>query len=283
MKTFRIKFDLLTYGMILIALMSSAILKSQNISTRSEIYDYDVGDIFHYNYSGYINAWHDYSISNIEIVNKYYSQNNDILNYVRDIKIKSRTSDNSEWTYEYFTDTLVIYHLDSLINEGNIDSVDTNQEFYNGRLINYFFYENPPDFTKIKRFVVGCGNAFDFWTEWGGNSGQTTELVYYKKGDEEWGTPMMVSVNDIKAKNHNLILFPNPAKSELTILTNNFKILYLEVYNISGELITRKNFGVETKKIDVSRLKNGLYILKIKTNDIIIYKKLIKESFKVAK
>ena len=278
MKTLRIKFDLLTYGIIFFAFISSAVLKSQNVSTRAEIYDYDVGDIFHFNYSGNINAWHDYSTSNIEILDKYYSQNNDILYYVRDVKIKRRTSDNPEWTYEYYTDTLAIYYLDSLINEGNIDSVSTNKELYNGRLINYF-YENPdpPTITKIKRFVVGCGNTFDFWTEWGGYSGQTTELVYYKKGDEEWGTPMIVSVNDIKEKNNNLILFPNPAKSELNILTNDFKIIYIEIYNISGELITRKNLGVGLQKIDITQLKNGLYILKIKTNDMMVYRKLIKE------
>lgn len=279
MKTLGIKHYLLTYGILFFALISSPVLKSQNISTRAEIYDYDVGDVFNFIYTGFLAKFSDTSVTNIEIIDKYYSQNNDILYYVRDVKRKKRDSDEPEWTYEFYIDTLAIHYLDALINGGDIDSVGTDSELYNGRLINYFrdAPDNPPSFTKIKRFVVGCGKAYDYWIKWEGNAWQKTELVYYKKGDEEWGTPVIVSVEDVKESKKKLKIFPNPANSELNISANGFKINNVEIYNASGKLIVHKNFDAGSQKIDVSQLSNGLYILKIKTNDMTVYRKFIKE------
>ena len=71
MKIIMIKRYLVTYGMILFAIISSPVLKSQNVSTRAEIFDYDVGDVFHFNYTGFLAKIYDYSVTNIEIIDKY--------------------------------------------------------------------------------------------------------------------------------------------------------------------------------------------------------------------
>lgn len=274
-KNYGFKIDLFAYGLIFFAFIFSTGLKSQSISTRAEVYDYEIGDIFHFNYSGYIASWHDYAITNIEILDKFYFQDT-VLNYIRDIEVKSSNSDDPEWTFEYYIDTLTIYSPNSLINGGLIDSTGVNQDLYNGRLINYNSV-GPPEIIENKRYVVGCGNAFEDWYEWGGYSGQTTELVYYKKGNEEWGTPIPVSIDNFQADNHDLILYPNPAKSNLKILTKDFEKIYFEIYNISGDLIMNKDIIGGTRTIDISQLKNGLYVVGIKMNERIVYRKLIKE------
>jgi hypothetical protein len=263
------------YGLVFFTLIISTGIKSQNISTRAEIYDYEIGDIFHYNYTGTLGgSWHDYSIKNIEILDKFYTQDT-LPNYIRDIKIKSSSSDNPEWVFEHFIDTMHISFPSSPI-WSNIDSTGVNQELYNGRLINYYT-EITHDIIKNKRFVVGCGNVLDEWNEWGWYSGQITELVYYKKGDEEWGTPNPVSVDEFKADKRNLILYPNPAKSTLKISTNDFENIFVEIFDISGNLVMNKEIITVAKTIDISQLNAGLYLIKIKTGGSIVFRKLIKE------
>jgi hypothetical protein len=265
----------IAYGLLFCSFIFSLGLKSQSVSTRGEIYDYEIGDIFHLNYTGHIANWHDYAVTNIEIVDKFYSQDT-ILNYIRDIEIKRSDSDDPEWIFEVYLDTMRIISPNSLINGGLIDSTGVNLELYNGRLINYY-YVGPPEIIEIKRFVVGCGKTYDNWHEWDGYSGQTTELVYYKKGNEEWGIPIPVSIENHQTNKYDLILYPNPAKSNVNILSTDFEETYYEIYDISGNVVIKTNKIDGTKTIDISDLKKGLYIVVIKVNQKIVYRKLIKE------
>ena len=60
----------------------------------------------------------------------------------------------------------------------------------------------------------------------------------------------------------NFHIFPNPAKDKVTLLCNE-PIQSIRLFNIWGQiLIDRKNTG--SKELDVSGLKNGIYVLEIK-------------------
>jgi len=272
-----IKQNLLIFGLILSISVSFTGLKSQSISTIGEIYNYEIGDIFHFNFLAYSPGSGYGSITNIEILNKYYSQNNDTLFYIRDIDFKSSSSENPEWTYDYYIDTIFYFNLDSLINMGQIDSVGTDVDLYNGRLINYITTGTGEEDIYSKRYVNGCGRSYNNYRTWGGLTEATTELVYYKKGNEEWGTPMLVSIYDNESNNPDLIVYPNPAKSTINIMTNDVETIELKIIALSGELVKTLKLSAESKTIDISQLSIGIYILEIKKNDRIIYKKLIKE------
>jgi hypothetical protein len=59
----------------------------QSVSTISEIYNYEINDIFHTSESGYNAMYGGFQqYSNIQIVNKFYSPGNDTLNYICDVK-----------------------------------------------------------------------------------------------------------------------------------------------------------------------------------------------------
>lgn len=73
-------------------------------------------------------------------------------------------------------------------------------------------------------------------------------------------------------KNDDVYIFPNPTSSELNISLK--EKLNLEVYDYSGRLILNK--ATNNSKIDVSSLKNGNYILSIKTPTQIFVRKFIK-------
>lgn len=267
-KNIRIRKSLKIFGLILSIFVTSTGLKSQSISTVGEIYDYEIGDIFHIHYLEHYNgADQFYSTTNIEILNKYYSQNNDTLFYIRDI-------DYHEFypsIYEYHNDTIFYSNLDSLINNGLIDEVYTDPDLYNGRLINSI-----NQYIGWRKFAVGCGLTF-FQEVYGSSGRNESNLVYYKKGDEEWGDQMLVSIYDTKSNDTELIVYPNPAKSTINILSSDVETIDLKIISMAGELVKAIKLRSELKTIDISQLRNGIYILEINKNDKVIYKKIIKE------
>ncbi|MBK9734071.1 MAG: T9SS type A sorting domain-containing protein [Saprospiraceae bacterium] len=71
-------------------------------------------------------------------------------------------------------------------------------------------------------------------------------------------------------------VFPNPANDLLHIQVDE-DILYLNIYNISGQLISRIKSGNQNQTIDVSDFKEGIYIIKIETEENIYTEKFIKK------
>jgi len=85
-----------------------------------------------------------------------------------------------------------------------------------------------------------------------------------------------LGVNDI-IQSENLLLLPNPVKNQFA-LKGLAKIQNVEVYDVSGKLI--KTFiedGLLKNTFDISKLKAGHYVVKIKTDQETISKKIIKE------
>ena len=68
-------------------------------------------------------------------------------------------------------------------------------------------------------------------------------------------------------------LFPNPAEQEVSISTQpefvqqGAPVLYL--YDLSGKLILQKNFNRARETLDLSSVKSGTYVLKLRTNNAI--------------
>lgn len=69
--------------------------------------------------------------------------------------------------------------------------------------------------------------------------------------------------NETERKNQ-LIAYPNPARSELTLALNgNAQIQVVEIYSISGQLAGMfSNAGLERMTIPISQLSDGFYIIK---------------------
>ncbi|RLD49958.1 MAG: hypothetical protein DRJ05_20280 [Bacteroidetes bacterium] len=85
-----------------------------------------------------------------------------------------------------------------------------------------------------------------------------------------------VKIDETAAIENNIQIFPNPAKSTITILnSSNTKINEVIIYNPSGQIILQKNFPINT--IDISKLHPGLYFVEIKTKMGHVRRKLIVE------
>lgn len=70
-----------------------------------------------------------------------------------------------------------------------------------------------------------------------------------------------------------LEIFPNPTHNIININSNK-KINKIELYDLQGKLILKEN---ETDQINISNLKEGVYFIKIYTNNGLQIKKIIKE------
>jgi hypothetical protein len=70
-------------------------------------------------------------------------------------------------------------------------------------------------------------------------------------------------------------IFPNPANDMININKNSNETLTLNIYNIMGSLIKTEVLKQNQQQINVSDLINGIYMVKIKSNELIGYQNLI--------
>ncbi len=161
MKNSKQKSRTLKFALISLMIMQclfSYILNGQSISTISEIYNYEIGDIFHTREyesspgSGFSKYF------NIQIIDKYYSSNNDTLYYLCDVKTALSTNINPQYVYNSYLDTIFYTNLDSLINGGQIDTVYYSS-YYNGKKTNSWSYFYVEDYTNLL-YIDGCGGPY---------------------------------------------------------------------------------------------------------------------------
>lgn len=80
--------------------------------------------------------------------------------------------------------------------------------------------------------------------------------------------------NETAAIENNISVFPNPAKSTITILNSSKeKLTEAIIYSLFGQIILRKEDPENT--IDISMIQQGIYVIEIKTNDFKVREKLI--------
>jgi hypothetical protein len=129
-------------------------------------------------------------------------------------------------------------------------------------------------------YYLGLGGPYYPYCEWGHDE-YAYELVYYKKGDTEWGTPFdfEVSVKDYE-KDNSFNIYPNPANDYITIKSANNEILsncMIDFYDIFGRKCLSKHIE-NSEHIDISFLQKGYYTVKlIQENKKTNYIKIIKQ------
>lgn len=77
----------------------------------------------------------------------------------------------------------------------------------------------------------------------------------------------------------NVAIYPNPSAGIFTISAGNKTIDQIEVYDISGKIIVNKNNfsnNNATSVLDISQVANGIYFVKITSENLSIVKKIIK-------
>ena len=251
----------------------------QEESTKAEIFNYEIGDIFHTYYWDRPTGYLDYEAhSTYYILDKYYSPSGDTLFYAQEIFREINDIGLDTNIYENYIDTLEIIDLNSMIWGGDADSVYSDPSFYNGRLINSVtdIYYN--DFVWTYWYIVGCGGPYSYEPGLIEGAGSGRDLVYFLKGDEEWGTPYYVSIPEkIESKNQ-IKIYPNPASNYIhfawgSCTSNDIQV---SVFTNYGECIKALDLSSGKNQINISDLANGFYTIRILDNSNIFFGKFIK-------
>ncbi len=281
--------------------------------TVKEIFNYNVGDEFHYEYIS---------------VNQYEPWNQLRAYSKKKILSKSVSVNFDTLTYEYaFYKIHIIYNIDSIdttiINDTLIENIilslsnnsflnklpfeplyDLNSYFNGYSYPLYFKYNNRqtkdinncynPSYTNDSCWEIFMCDppCIPYWYSEGLGGGYYNRdmtfpdhyyLVYYKKNSETWGTPIdfdsIFNVNDDIIHSKSFVnIYPNPVKSILYI---DFGIsvkkkLKIELYDVLGRIVSYKEtFNKIKTNINIENLYAGIYFLLIKEKDNIIYRKKI--------
>ncbi|NVN96567.1 MAG: T9SS type A sorting domain-containing protein [Bacteroidetes bacterium] len=86
-----------------------------------------------------------------------------------------------------------------------------------------------------------------------------------------------VNIKDNDKENILFSVYPNPASNLITIKTDSKEKNLIIIYNINGDELIKKQTSNSTSQIDLSKLDNGVYFVKILTSHNVVVKKIIKE------
>lgn len=71
------------------------------------------------------------------------------------------------------------------------------------------------------------------------------------------------NASKLKKSGNSIKLFPNPASKSLMIESTKHRLAKCLIYNNIGAIIFQINLGMKYEKIDISKLKNGFYIVHV--------------------
>lgn len=275
---------------------------SQDTLTIGEIFDFNVGDEFHYN--GILIPENDYPFPDFEkviVLGKELFEHEDSLVIIKEIT-KYKFSYDTE-PHEYFISNIdthkvifqdidssiryydYLYQNDTTKNEGTWeiylkDTIFQSSEYLCNTSVNGVeFYQSWGEYDHYINYY-GKGLGLVFSSSHGSSDGPyiyNKKMIYYKKGQQTCGEINLPSAIEV-IKIDNYKIFPIPFNNELTIKSKNkFDMMDISIFDINGTLVYSKSLDAFESKIDVSNLSTGLYLLELNYKDNRMVKRIIKQ------
>lgn len=250
------KFSLVS-ALILMVCFAPLKNRGQNTLTNGEVYDFEVGDVFHISIASYGPSGNFSELRNIEIIEKYFSSGGDTVYYVKNILCQGTGG------FYQFIQNVFYFNLETPLFP--IDSIYSDPLMYNGRIVNSNT-DSATTCVTLTNYVQGCGVAYEYYNDWEGDQTSTVNLFYYNKSGEEWGIPIYVGLSEKNEQNQQVSLFPNPTTDLITInIKESNPIEEAIIYNHLGQkVITAKPIN---NTVNVSKLKPGIYFIEEATKD----------------
>jgi hypothetical protein len=97
--------------------------------------------------------------------------------------------------------------------------------------------------------------------------GLTNKLVYYRKGSDSWGVPLVITSIPEIHKEDKIEIYPNPAKNRIYITVQNLEFpIILEVLNLEGLVLLTNKVDSNSSSVNIGNLKSGMYIYRLSKN-----------------
>ena len=214
-----------------------------------------------------------------------------IYRYARKQSIKTVYTDKT--TLETFNDTVRSVVLanpgfDKLPGEPIFDNNSAYQMYMRNdeflmkvipSAMNEFYVGNGDCWSEIagegclpeKRYIDGLGGPYYYCYGYAGDS-EERKLVYYKKGETEWGEKLVITgVHNVKT-HAGLQVFPNPARNVVTFQLNDDAGTHeVRIYNQNGSLVKTEQFKGSSCKIKLTGYKSGIYFYNLTSSTSTVY------------
>lgn len=90
----------------------------------------------------------------------------------------------------------------------------------------------------------------------------TKILVYYKKGDEYWGEPLLVTNIKNDTINNLYTIYPNPAINDILVNSEKSITVKIEIFELTGRIVSSGKVNTN-EEFNISNLNRGIYLIRI--------------------
>jgi hypothetical protein len=261
---------------------------AQKLLTNRQIYNFDVGDAFEYQLAVSLGAF-DGVFHHLlyTVLDKRVSKGNDTIFYT--MKIRGYYRPDSAHIYAG-TDTAILTYT-NLDFAGQIpayvhtkmDSFSWTIDTFNHRPENKYSYISPnPNSIKAEfhrvgnAWVEGLGKVSAYIGD-DGSGGTDSELVYYKKGNEVYGTSYFTGIESRGSESTGITMFPNPVRTgetlSITAIGSNYKTL--KIMDMTGRILYSYMGNGMDIKITGAALSTGVYTVWLDEGNEIFTQKLV--------
>jgi hypothetical protein len=269
--------------------------------TWSDVYDFQVGDLFHYQgFEHYNNAGTEWKLIQ-QVLAKTISANSDTIRYqIENCELKQFPvpPPNTQKIFDTITVTYILSASDSglyrlpmefhrIYLDNHVLANYYNRRInYNGRSEQYFCNNNYEDYGSCWAYSPEAGGETDYyspglgqtayiiiWFELDGMYDWEKHLVYFEKGNETWGTPLSEDCSTLlgseqlsNSDDRQIMIIPNPVdQSALITLPEISKGVqgYFVLYNELGNQVMKVPFNSPRVTFTRNNLPSGIYYIVI--------------------
>jgi hypothetical protein len=131
--------------------------------------------------------------------------------------------------------------------------------------------------TAVEASIVQ-GESYDFFGTTLTTAGEYTHTLQSIHGcDSVIVLTLTVTVSITDLQQQSISIYPNPTSGKLTIHNEQLIIEHITIYDISGKLLETLKGSETFKVLDVSNLANGIYLVKVKTENGETVRKIVKQ------
>ncbi len=247
----------------------------------SKVWDFNVGDQFHFLDEYYSGSFNYHTFSNYEITSKIVTTTDYVytVDFVMERVGKSDSSGTTTWTkpMQFVIADSVTYRMKApIVFQGRNIYYLWGNNWKSTQRPHYLELEGLPLMTNDScllytpldpklntvEYVEGLGKVLDYYSGYdtGQNFANGQRLVFYKKGTETWGNAHYVGLTE------NTVLYnpiyPNPVAKTLNIESlENTTALAWHINTSTGQKIVEGFLQVGQTKINVAHLPKGIYFL----------------------
>lgn len=264
-------------------------LGAQNVKWF-DVFDFQEGDEFHYvDWESHLMGGGNASERKYIIRILKRENFNDSILYTEDVESLLRYKENASvdyvTTYDHSQRVNVIYENPEFDYEPgtmvfNEDStaIYVNSSFgFNGWGYRETYYKENDCWQKPRiiddvcnshTFAKGRGEVFSGGGCWSDQDYSESQQVYYKKGTESWGVPLVLTDIEDIGDQQVIDVYPNPVMDEFFVDVKGISTLCtFELLDAQGRLIQQTLLNVQNNHLNLHGLDSGMYFYRIMSDN----------------